>query len=349
MPSTTSASSATSPAPHDSTAASTAGSTPPPHPDTKPAGIDPDAPAILTLRNAHDVIRVAPAIGGRLLDWRSDGHAVLRWPTEVDWRMPAKIRGGNPLLFPFIGRHFVDGEANRWRDATGTVRPMPQHGFARDLPFEARQLGGQSDDASGVVLTLDSRRVDQAAAYPFDFVFEVEYELLGAGRLRTTLTVENRGDTPMPYYAGTHFYFDLPHALRSESRLALADASQHRQQADGGPGAALSHRTAFALDDPLLQDTFHVLASPTPDRAGDRLLASLDTPSLGRTIRIVQPPSNAAWYAVTTWSEAPDADFYCIEPWLGLPDAIHHGQGLRWLQPHSREAAICVIEARFAR
>jgi aldose 1-epimerase len=47
------------------------------------------------------------------------------------------------------------------------------------------------------------------------------------------------------------------------------------------------------------------------------------------------------WYAVTTWTEGPDSDFYCVEPWLGLPDAIHHGQGLRWLQPGQTEEALC--------
>ncbi|KAI3598567.1 Galactose mutarotase [Cupriavidus necator H850] len=34
---------------------------------------------------------------------------------------------------------------------------------------------------------------------------------------------------------------------------------------------------------------------------------------------------------MTTWSESATSDFYCVEPWVGLPDAIHHGQGLRWI------------------
>lgn len=45
------------------------------------------------------------------------------------------------------------------------------------------------------------------------------------------------------------------------------------------------------------------------------------------------------WYAVTTWTEAADSDFFCIEPWLGLPDAIHNGLGLRWLAPGASETA----------
>ncbi|HEY4804128.1 MAG TPA: aldose epimerase, partial [Paraburkholderia sp.] len=41
----------------------------------------------------------------------------------------------------------------------------------------------------------------------------------------------------------------------------------------------------------------------------------------------------------TTWTLAPDSDFYCVEPWLGLPDAIHTGLGLRWLEPGETQRA----------
>jgi galactose mutarotase-like enzyme len=42
---------------------------------------------------------------------------------------------------------------------------------------------------------------------------------------------------------------------------------------------------------------------------------------------------------VTTWTETDQSDFYCVEPWLGLPDAIHNGLGLRWLEPGRSETA----------
>ncbi|MCZ3115028.1 hypothetical protein NYZ21_21560, partial [Acinetobacter baumannii] len=79
---------------------------------------------------------LAPWAGGRLVRWIHRGTDMLFWPDHADWSRPAKVRGGNPLLFPFIGRHFVDGEPGKWRDGNGVVRAMPQHGFARDLPFE---------------------------------------------------------------------------------------------------------------------------------------------------------------------------------------------------------------------
>ncbi|HEY4298912.1 MAG TPA: aldose epimerase, partial [Paraburkholderia sp.] len=53
----------------------------------------------------------------------------------------------------------------------------------------------------------------------------------------------------------------------------------------------------------------------------------------------LQRPGSVPWYAVTTWTEAAESDFYCVEPWLGLPDAIHNGMGLRWLEPGQTETA----------
>lgn len=293
---------------------------------------------ILTLRSGTCHARVAPSAGGRLMDWVVDGQAVLYWPESADWTAPARIRGGNPVLFPFLGRHFVDREAARWRDRQGTVRPMPQHGFARDLPFAAEQ----DADGAGVSLTLDSRAIDVAADYPFDFRFTIGYRLQG-NTLRAVFETENRGDAAMPYYAGHHFYFALPHGLRAESRLTLPPSVRQMQSPQGAPSAAEPDVASFTLDDATMLDVFHVLRTP---QAGG--VACLDTPTLGRQLRIVLPRGEGApWHALTTWTLAPDSDFYCVEPWLGLPDAIHHGQGLRMLAPGQLERAVCVLEVAF--
>ena len=59
------------------------------------------------------LVRVAPQFGGRLLSWHVDGEPVIFWPETADWSNLARVRGGNPLLFPFLGRHRVDGELGR--------------------------------------------------------------------------------------------------------------------------------------------------------------------------------------------------------------------------------------------
>lgn len=279
------------------------------------------------VRIGHDenYLLLAPQHGGRLVRWVLRGEDILYWPGQADWTRPAKIRGGNPLLFPFIGRHFADGQAGHWRDADGAIHALPQHGFARDLPFAVANSG---DDSIAMVLEASD---STWTGYPHTFRFEADYRRLDGG-LEVALRTENTGNTRLPYYAGHHFYFHLPAEQRRKSRLLLPATVRVRQELDGRLTSAATGQPAYALDDHRLQDTFHVLkgAGPVtltmPDR---RLAVDLDM------------PGSIAWHAVTTWSESEDSDFYCVEPWLGLPDAIHNGHGLRWLDPGQQETAIC--------
>ncbi|SPK71405.1 putative Aldose epimerase [Cupriavidus taiwanensis] len=281
---------------------------------------------LVRIGQADSYLLLAPQHGARLVRWVHRGHDLLYWPDAADWSRPAKIRGGNPLLFPFIGRHFVDGTPGQWRDASGTVHTLAQHGFARDLPFEVSAV----DTRTAITMTLRDSEATRAG-YPFAFVFDVIYALLPDG-LEVTLRTANPGPQRLPCYPGHHFYFALPHAQRAAASLALPATARLRQLPDGSPAGAESGESTYQLDDPRLQDTFHVFrASPAAELAmpGRRMRFELDL------------PGSAPWHAVTTWSESEASDFYCVEPWVGLPDAIHHGQGLRWLEPGQSESAVC--------
>jgi galactose mutarotase-like enzyme len=285
---------------------------------------------ILDLSSGASTLRFAPWAGGRLLSWHIDGRAVIHWPDEANWSQPARVRGGNPLLFPFLGRHRVDGQIGKWRDAQGVVRDLPMHGFARDLPFAAQI----DDDGRGVRMTLADSEATRTG-YPFAFRFEAAYRLADEHTLDVSLTATNTGAEPMPWYAGHHFYFALPHAQRAQTTLELPPSVRRHQLPDGSISAAEPGDAQYTLDEARIIDRFHVL-NPTPPAAPVRLIA----PGLGRVVSIdLDRPDSLPWYAVTTWTEAENSDFYCVEPWLGLPDAIHNGLGLRWLAPGATETA----------
>jgi galactose mutarotase-like enzyme len=223
----------------------------------------------------------------------------------------------------------VDGKIGFWRDAQGTVRELPMHGFARDLPFDAHA----DVHGAGLRLVLTDSEATRGG-YPFGFRFEAAYTLIDAETLDVTLTTTNTGDAPLPYYAGHHFYFTLPHTQRGETSLELPPTERRFQQADGSISAAEPGEARYTLDEARIHDRFHCLTGEPKQPV--RLIA----PGLGRVITIdLQRPNSVPWYAVTTWTEAPESDFYCVEPWLGLPDAIHNGMGLRWLEPGKTEAA----------
>ncbi len=50
-----------------------------------------------------------PECGARLMRLIVDNVEVIVWPENSDLRDPAKIRGGNPVLFPAVARHMLNG------------------------------------------------------------------------------------------------------------------------------------------------------------------------------------------------------------------------------------------------
>ncbi|WP_322042268.1 aldose epimerase [Paraburkholderia sp. J67] len=290
---------------------------------------------VIEIARGASRLLIAPQAGGRLLSWYLHGASIIHWPDDADWSQPALVRGGNPLLFPFIARHRVDGRIGFWRDAHGVVREMPLHGFARDLPFDAQI----DEDGNGVRMTLTDSEATRTR-YPFRFRFEAHYCLVDETTLEVSLTTTNTADGPdsadarLPYYAGHHFYFALPHAQRGEATLALPRNVCRHQLADGAKTEPLPGATRYTFDDPQIVDRFHCLQGE-PDAP-----VRIEMPTLNRAIEIdLKRPDSLPWYAVTSWTLAPDSDFYCVEPWLGLPDAIHNGLGLRWLAPGQSETA----------
>jgi galactose mutarotase-like enzyme len=274
-------------------------------------------------------LQLAPHAGGRLMTWHVGGKPVIFWPATPDWTNPAKIRGGNPLLFPFLGRHFVDGEIGKWRDPAGVVHDLPMHGFARNLPFDHRI----DADGHGLRMTLVDNDFTRQG-YPFAFRFEAAYRLIDAVTLEVGLTTSNPGEVPLPYYTGHHFYFALPHEQRGISSVELPRTEMCRQLDDGTITEATPGAPRYMLDDPAIIDHFHCF--PGPSEQPVRLV----TPGLGRVVSFdLQCPDSVPWYSVTTWTVDANSDFYCVEPWIGLPDAIHNGRGLRWLAPGKTETA----------
>eukprot|EP01035_Chromulina_nebulosa_P060791 gene60791-83147_t len=115
-----------------------------------------------------------PEIGARLMNWNltlGDGSVrdVLYWPEDADFGDFAKVRGGNPILFPFNARTFDRGDIHFWRAADGVRRPMPMHGLARQGTFKVTRL-----DARGFVAQFVPGE-EARAAYPFDYDFTVTY------------------------------------------------------------------------------------------------------------------------------------------------------------------------------
>ena len=272
-----------------------------------------------------------PENGFRLMQWNLEmvngTRRILYWPDETTGLPIEKIRGGNPLLFPFAGRTFDRGLENHWRAPGHGQLPMPRHGFARNGRFAVSRPG--ENVIEGRLLPTDA----DAAAYPFDYTFTATYRFQELA-FKVELCLENHGSEPVPWSAGHHFYFTLPWhpgARRQDYRLNM----EARKCAYHGPDGKLvmdhDREACHDLSDTKLLDRIHwqlrhnrVSFGPKGGEEDIHLIIG-DTP---------QPRKNST---VVTWSESETAPYYCVEPWMGPPNAAEHGKGLHWVGPGERQ------------
>jgi galactose mutarotase-like enzyme len=292
-------------------------------------------------RVGNSTFLALPEKGARLLNWNitlGDGSVrdVLYWPEDADLNAIAHVRGGNPILFPFNARTFDRGDIHFWRAADGVRRPMPMHGLARQGEFKLTHA-----DASGftaLFLPGDEAR----AAYPYDYEFNVRYRFESLG-LVCELSLHNLGETPLPWSAGHHFYFTLPWTeglARQDYAIRIPAAERVRQDARGRlvPGPKLAEIESLA--NPELIDAIHLGLKQNPVVFGERGHAGDVHLSLGVD---KVPPADMA---LVTWTQSTDAPFYCVEPWMGPPNAAEHRRGLHFVRSGQTETFTVIIAVK---
>jgi galactose mutarotase-like enzyme len=271
-----------------------------------------------------------PEAGARLMNWNvrmADGSVrdVVHWPENAGAGADfARVRGGNPVLFPFAGRTWAGDREDCWRYPDGRIRPMLRHGFARDSAFETTRL---DEEGFTAVLLPDAAALE---AYPFDYRFSVDYRFAELG-LTVTFVLENHGERPLSWAAGHHFYFTLPwhrRLGRADYRFSIPARRCFRPVPDGSldpvkPFAAENHFGADGIEDLVFTRLKEGLIRFGPaggeEEVGIRFLTDGGRP--------------AEWNAVVLWTEAAESPFFCVEPWMAPPNAAGHGRGLQWVNP----------------
>ena len=283
---------------------------------------------IMRWRVGPSTFLALPEKGARLMNWNfthGDGSVrdVIYWPELTSLDQFHRIRGGNPILFPFSARTFDQGDINFWRAADGVRRPMPQHGFARQGEFKIVRL-----DARGFAAQLVPSAEAQEA-YPYDYEFTVTYRFESLG-LSCEFVLKNLGREPLPWSAGHHFYFTLPWTdgrTRQDYSIRIPAAERLKQDATGHlvPGPQLNSDESIA--NPALIDTFHLRLRNNEVRFGETGRSGAVILHLGTE---PVPPPDATF---VTWTGDDKAPYYCVEPWMGPPSAPENKRGLQFVPP----------------
>lgn len=279
-------------------------------------------------RVGNSTFLALPEKGARLMNWNlalADGSVrdILYWPEDADFADFARVRGGNPILFPFNARVFDQGDIHFWRAADGVRRPMPMHGIARQGDFAVTRI-----DARGFVAQF--KPGDEARqCYPYDYDFTVTYRFDPVS-LSCEFALTNLGREPLPWSAGHHFYFTLPWSegtTRGDYLIRIPATKRLRQDARGQlvPGPALQAEESLA--NPALIDTFHTglrsneIVFGEKGRPGDVVM------HLG-TEKVPAPEAT-----LVTWTFNDAVPYYCVEPWMGPANAPEHKVGLHHVAP----------------
>jgi galactose mutarotase-like enzyme len=267
---------------------------------------------------------VYPELGFQLFGYEVEvaGRSVevISAPAEV--REPPDRRYGNPVLFPAAG--VSNGSAPDCWDHAGRALLMPQHGWARNCPFEVERADARSVSA----VLRPAASTGMRLAFPFDLELRLEYALED-GALVLRAEVNNRAAEPFPYALGFHPYVCAP----------LTPGGRHDRchiRLPGGVRASSGDgwRTIARAPAPA-----RTVTAELPELAGSIVLQDTGATSLevadldaGLGARVSVAGSEESFPVWVVWSAAPDAPYVCPEPWTDLPNALNR-PGTRTLAP----------------
>ena len=146
----------------------------------------------------NNYIKFCPERGGVITNWVSEGKEILYFDENRFMDKTKSIRGGIPILFP------ICGNLNTSSSVFGNgYFQLPQHGFARDLPW---QYCFNENEKSLCLFLNESQTSKQY--YPFDFELRIDVTLK-INCLEFEITIFNKTDIAMPINFGLHPYFNV--------------------------------------------------------------------------------------------------------------------------------------------
>lgn len=235
--------------------------------------------------------------------------------TEYMWSGDPKFWGKrSPVLFPIVGTLKNDTYYYNHNSYH-----LPRHGFARQMDFT---LVERSE--SHLLFSLKSN-TETLEAYPFEFEFQIKYEL-DNNAVSVTYKVINTGQEKSYFSVGGHPAFKVPifdGDVYDDYSLIFnkdEDADKWPISKDGlielEPAPFLKSSNKIRLNKSLFYKDAIVLKNLRSDN-----VKLVNDKNKGIEFSFPDFPSLGIW-------AAKDADFVCIEPWCGIADSVDTNQAL---------------------
>jgi galactose mutarotase-like enzyme len=286
------------------------------------------------------VATVIPELGGWLLKYGRNipgqglVHA-LHHDEAVVARYPKEMWAGSPVLFPLVSYNHLPGADHHYEWNRGRY-PLPQHGFARRMPWRVVRRG--EDSVTMELVDTEATR----AVYPFLFRHQLTYRLAD-GRLHWSQEVENRSPDAMPFGSGYHPYLRLPLGANSKRNDCFIRCPRGTRFNPVGHAEAFFSEPFAAQDFPASRDTGNALMF---GELAHREFALVD-PAAKLEV-VIHWEASPAYRFCALWSRTTSENFYCIEPWTALPNAFSRPEDheLIILQPGETFRAELWMEVR---
>ncbi|MBU7477382.1 aldose 1-epimerase family protein [Lactiplantibacillus pentosus] len=220
-----------------------------------------------------------------------------------------------PILFPIIGR--LNDNSYKYR---GRKYELNQHGFLRDQEFQVI-----ASDYNFVKLQSVSS-LKTLAKYPFDYRFEVLYQLVD-NRLEICYQIENVDDNTMYYSLGLHPGFNIKGTLDHYQLIFEPRIKEIRRLRvnpapfiNGTSSLETLENGVFPLSYSLLNQGLVIVDTEN--------LESVSLSNLSSVNQIEISLADFPYLAI--WSpENQNAPFVCVEPFRGLSDLYGQPRNLQ--------------------
>ena len=250
---------------------------------------------MITIKNDFLTVQISP-MGGELQSVKDRTGREYLWQGD-----PAFWSGRAPNLFPYCGR-LTDGKCTY----RGREYPLPKHGFVRHRKMIAEKV---SESSCTFLLRSDEETL---ALFPFEFAFRVTYELEGSS-LFCRYHVTNFSDFTMYFGLGAHPAFAVPADKFDKYSVKFSSDVPPKRVHMSEDNFVLPQRTPYPLENGVMPLAGYPFENSIVFTDMPKSAALLD--EAGRSVVTVDYDD---FDYLLLW-RAPQAPFFCIEPWCSLP------------------------------
>lgn len=229
---------------------------------------------------------------------------------EYIWNEKEIWAKSSPILFPFIGKL----KDNEYIYQSKTYKLDTRHGFARDMDFDLI-----SHTKNMIILELKSSE-ETKKVYPFDFKFQLKYEIVENNSLEMTFSVINTGKDIMYFSLGAHPAIKLSNDYENWSIKLDSIKDLYKYGLDNGfytnDKIFIDKNDTVKIKDELFKDDAIIFDNITSK-------SIIENINSNTYLEIV----HSGFQYIAYWRPQ-KARFICVEPWFGITDNINHDKKL---------------------